>query len=101
MVVLLGCPQDLLRDNVQPRTDRIRGHRHGGRVDDGPVGRVADVERLLQLLALLRNSDGGWVALAKLRAGVTAYRDSTSEEGLERMIQRDFGSLRGLGFAIE
>ena len=87
---------------MQPRTDTIRRRRHGGlRLDDGPVGRVADVERLLQLLALLRDSDGGWVALAKLRTGVTAYRDSTSDEALERMIQRDLGALRGLGFAIE
>jgi predicted DNA-binding transcriptional regulator YafY len=70
-------------------------------VDDGPVGRVADVERLLQLLALLRNSDGGWVALATLRSGVTAYRNSTSEDALERMIQRDLEALRNLGFAIE
>lgn len=70
-------------------------------MDDGPVGRVADVERLLQLLALLRNSDGGWVALAKLRGGVTAYRDAIGEDAVERMIQRDLGALRGLGFAIE
>src|SRR3954454_12939521 len=101
IVMLLGCPRDSLHDRVQPRTDRIRRHRHGGRVDDGPVGRVADVERLLQLLALLRNSDGGWVALATLRSGVTAYRNSTTEDALERMIQRDLESLRKLGFAIE
>jgi hypothetical protein len=71
-------------------------------LDDRPVGRVADVERLLGLLALLRNADGGWVAHAKLRTTVPAYRDSSAaEDGVARMMQRDMESLRNLGFGIE
>jgi hypothetical protein len=64
--------------------------------------RVAEVERLLQVLAVLRAHDGGWVPRSVLLDKVSAYRSATGPaETVGRMAQRDLGKLRQLGFAID
>lgn len=78
---------------------------------DPPSGRVADVERLLQVLALLRAADTG-VLRSTLVANVAEYAAAAAiptdgrahDQGLEalnRKIWMDTGRLRDLGFAIE
>jgi predicted DNA-binding transcriptional regulator YafY len=70
-------------------------------MDDKPTGRVADVERLLQVLAVLRDADG-WVSRRKLHECVHDYGTyDWSSEALHRLFQRDLEALRDLGFHIE
>lgn len=78
---------------------------------DPPLGRVADVERLLQVLALLRVADAG-VPRGTLVAHVAEYAAAAAAmptdgpardqalEALNRKIWMDTGRLRDLGFSI-
>ncbi len=71
-------------------------------VPSRPTGRVAAVERLLQVLAVLGSSDGGWVPRTHLVQRVDDYRARRgSAEALERLIENDTKALAALGFAIE
>lgn len=75
---------------------------------DPPQGRVADVERLLQVLALLRASETG-VPRRALVAGVQAYaaddrkvqQGKVDAESLVRKMRLDLDKLREIGFLIE
>lgn len=66
------------------------------------MSRVDDVERLLQVLQVLRNAEGLPVPRPVLISKVTAYASSTADErSLKKMIQRDQRDLVGLGFRVE
>lgn len=71
---------------------------------DAPQGKVATVERLLQLLAVLRASDTP-VPRATIVDRVQAYAkkraDGMSAEGLAKTLENDLNALRGVGFAID
>lgn len=66
------------------------------------MSRVDDVERLLQVLQVLRNAEGWPVPRPVLIAKVSAYAASTAKErSLDTMIQRDRRDLVRLGFRVE
>ena len=79
---------------------------------DPPLGQVANVERLLQVLALLRASEGG-VLRSTLIAQVAEYAADAAAvpadgpgrdkavEALKRKTWLDVDRLRSLGFSIE
>src|SRR5262249_39979192 len=73
----------------------------GGPVHDAPGGRVADVERLLQVLAMLRDADGGYVSRSQLVDKIAAYRSSPTDAAVKKAMQRDVSTLRELGFSID
>lgn len=66
------------------------------------MSRVDDVERLLQVLQVLRNAEGLPVPRPSLAAKVTAYATSDADDrSLKKMMQRDVEALTGLGFRVE
>jgi predicted DNA-binding transcriptional regulator YafY len=66
------------------------------------VRRVEDVERLLQVLSVLRAAEKAPVARAVLARKVTAYATSNATtEGVKKMIDRDLDALAGQGFQID
>ncbi|MDP3714572.1 MAG: WYL domain-containing protein [Mycobacteriales bacterium] len=66
------------------------------------MSRVDDVERLLQVLQVLRNAEGWPVPRPALISKVSAYASSTADNrSLKKMIQRDVKDLVGLGFRVE
>lgn len=80
---------------------------------DPPQGRVANVERLLQVLAMLRTSEMG-VPRSTIKATVPEYAaeraaipaaEGTARdravEALDRKVLRDLGALEELGFGID
>jgi predicted DNA-binding transcriptional regulator YafY len=66
--------------------------------DDRPVGRAADVDRLLQLLALLRAHEVG-VSRTTVEQ-LDRYRD-LSQDAADKAVARDLKHLRDLGFRID
>lgn len=66
------------------------------------MSRVDDVERLLQVLSVLRASEGFPVLRSRLTAKVTGYAASTADDAsVVRMMDRDLGAMADLGFRIE
>lgn len=73
-------------------------------MQDMAEGRVADLERLLQVLAVLRANELG-VSRTELIERVGAYavdaaNPTTAVDSLKKKMQLDVDSLRGLGFDI-
>jgi predicted DNA-binding transcriptional regulator YafY len=66
------------------------------------TGRVGEVERLLQVVTVLRTEDGLPVSRDRLVASVDDYRTSSADpESLKKMIERDLDKLREIGIEVE
>lgn len=66
------------------------------------MSRVEAVERLMQVLSILRASEGYPVPRSRLLANVTAYATSkTDEASVIRKMDHDLNAMRDLGFRIE
>ena len=66
------------------------------------MGRVDDVERLLQVLAVLRAAERRAVPREELQSKVIAYARSTADlESIKKMIRLDVEEMNGMGFRIE
>lgn len=66
------------------------------------MSRVDDVERLMQVLSVLRASEGFPVPRSRLVTTVTAYATSSADAAtLKKMMDRDLAAMGDLGFRIE
>ena len=77
---------------------------HSARVYDQPQGQVANVERLLQVLAIMRASENG-VSRTRLMEDVPGYanklRSGTKPDSVIKTMQLDVRALRDIGFVID